>query len=229
MSDGFCPRQITFTLAGNPSVTVTATEVNGAPVFEVGAGANMRGAVKRPFDIGIEWGTPGTKIDAIDFEVSFTLSNLTNNLTLDDIASQRFGARIDSVGAGSGGRTQSSKLLGVVPAAPDAVADVYNIFEDGAPDAGTASKTPTGIVLNVLSNDTDADNVAALVITAIHDGPNHGTVTIAADGKTLLYTPDLDYSGSDSFYYCVSDGQGGQDNALVTINVEAVADGHADP
>lgn len=193
-------------------------------ILDLDDGANLAGAVKQGFDVGLEWGTPGGKKDLINYEVSFTLSNTANDLTLDDIAFQRFGAKLDSVGAFSKGGTQSAKLVGEAPAAPDANADSYNFFEDGAADANSPSKNPNTLTLSVLANDTDADNVGDLTITGIHEGPAHGTVTIAADGKTLLYTPDLDWSGTDSFYYCVSDGNGGQDNALVTINVSAVAD-----
>ncbi|MFM5924880.1 MAG: Ig-like domain-containing protein [Novosphingobium sp.] len=194
-------------------------------IIDLDDGANMAGAVKKPYDIGLEWGTPGTKKDNINFEVTFTLDNTAHNLTLDDIAFQRFGAKLDSVGAGSGGgTTQSSKLVGVAPAAPNANADTYNIFEDGAANASSPSKDPHAVTLNVLANDTDADNVSTLKITEIHDGPAHGTVTIAADGKTLLYTPDLDWSGTDTFLYCVKDADGNEDNALVTVNVSAVAD-----
>lgn len=193
-------------------------------IIDLDDGATMAGAVKTPYDIGLEWGTPGTKKDNINFEVTFTLDNAAHNLTLDDIAFQRFGAKLDSVGGGSKGGTQSAKLVGVAPAAPDANADTYNIFEDGAANANSPSKDPHAVTLNVLANDTDADNVSALQITGFHEGPAHGTVTISADGKSVLYTPDLDWSGTDSFYYCVSDGNGGQDNALVTVNVSAVAD-----
>src|SRR5262249_30651373 len=69
-----------------------------------------------------------------------------------------------------------------------------------------------------------------LTVTAFHD-PSHGTVEIVdgADldnlpGDAVRYTPFADYSGPDSFVYCVSDGHGGQDNATVKLNVEAVAD-----
>jgi hypothetical protein len=43
-------------------------------------------------------------------------------------------------------------------------------------------------------------------------------------GDAVLYTPDADYSGPDSFVYCVSDGHGSQDNATVDVTVVAVAD-----
>ena len=194
-------------------------------ILDLGDGATLAGAVKKGFDVGLEWGTPGNKKDFINFEVTFKLDNTAHNLTLDDIAFQRFGAKLDSIGGNSGGATtQSSKLIGAAPAAPDAVADTYNIFEDGAANANTPSKVPVAVTLNVLANDTDADSPGQLIITDIHDGPTHGSVTISADGKSLLYTPNLDYSGTDSFLYCVSDGHGGQDNALVTVNIAAVAD-----
>lgn len=269
MSDEFCPRQITFTIPGQPSVEVTATEHSGAihfsidvqdsaattadlralffhvnpdklagltisdggpllsqyriannGVLDLGRGANLHGAVKSGFDVGVEWGSQGK--DGIDFAVDFMLSNTHHNLTLDDISHQLFGVRLDSV-QGPGGRGDSAvKLVGLAPAAPDARDDSVTIFEDGQQD-GLASKTPTGVVLDVLGNDTDADN-ELLTVTGFHDGPAHGQVSISADGRSVIYTPDLDYSGTDSFVYCISDGHGGQDSAVVNLTVTAVAD-----
>jgi Bacterial Ig domain len=193
-------------------------------IIDLGDGATLSGATKTKFDVGLEWGTPGGKKDDINFAVSFTLSNAASNLTLDDIANQRFGAKLDSVGGPGGPRGGATKLLGMAPAAPDAKDDGYSIFEDGAANANTPSKTPTGVIFNVLANDTDADPTDVLRVTGFHDGPAHGTVTISADGKSVIYTPTLDYSGTDSFWYCISDGNGGQDKALLTVNVVAVAD-----
>lgn len=273
MSDDFCPRQIAFTLPGNPGVLVTATEVDGTIVFKVdvldtttstgdlralffdinevklggmtvtggdglitesrvqankvldlGDGATLAGKVKQPFDVGIEFGTPGGKKDDINFEVTFTLSNTAGDLTLDDIAFQRFGAKLDSVGGPGGVRNGATKLLTTAPAAPDAVDDVIQMWEDGAADTSSPSKSPTDVILYVLDNDTDADIGQVLTITSIHEQPAFGTVTIAADNRSLIYTPQLDYSGTVTFEYCVSDGNGGQDHALVTLNIEAVAD-----
>ncbi|WP_296680667.1 cadherin-like domain-containing protein [Novosphingobium sp.] len=271
MPDEFCPRQIIFTIPGNPGVTVTATESGGAIVFEVvangttnkipdlrglffdldegkmagltitgdlavsgsriqangvldlGHGANMTGKTRDGFDVGVEFGSAGRGRDAVG-DSTFTLSNSAGDLTLDDIAHQRFGVRLDGVGGGTGPRDGgATKLIGIAPAAPDAMDDVIAMFEDGASGLDDPSKTPTPVMLNVLVNDTDGDG-DPLTITEIHEQPAHGTVAIAADGKTIIYTPELDYAGQVSFEYCVSDGAGGQDHALVTLNIAAVAD-----
>ena len=104
-----------------------------------------------------------------------------------------------------------------------------SIFEDGAGGFGEPSHDPLGVtgLIKVLANDTDADG-DTLTITDTH-GVQHGTVQIVdgpdADflpGDAVFYTPNTDYSGPDSFLYCVSDGNGGQDNATVTLNVEAL-------
>jgi hypothetical protein len=206
---------------------ITKTVIQANSVLNLGQGAEMNGAAS-PFDVGIRWGTPGPNPDLINFPVHFTLSNAANNLTLDDIAHQEFGARLTIVGG------QDAKITTIAPAAPDAVNDVVpplSIFEDGAGGFGEPSHDPLGVtgLIKVLANDTDADG-DTLTITDTH-GVQHGTVQIVdgpdADflpGDAVFYTPNTDYSGPDSFLYCVSDGHGGQDNATVTLNVEAVAD-----
>ena len=208
---------------------ITNSLIQANSVINLGQGAEMFGAAS-PFDVGIRWGTPGPNPDFINFPVHFTLSNAANNLTLDDIAHQQFGARLVKVGG------QDAKITTIAPAAPDAVDDnvppLPSIFEDGASGLGNPSHVPLGMtgLIEVLKNDTDAD-LDKLTITAFNDGPSHGTVQIVdgadADllpGDAVFYTPFPDYSGPDSFVYCISDGNGGQDNATVNLNVEAVAD-----
>src|SRR5262245_4475921 len=208
---------------GNPVPLITNFQHQANSVINLGQGANMTGAAS-PFDVGIRWGTPGPNPDFINFPVDFFLSTSAHNLTLDDIAHQEFGARLTIVGG------QDAKITTIAPAAPDAKDDAFNIFEDGASGFDSPSKTPAAVVLDVLGNtdnvlgkDTDGDG-DQLIVTAFHDGPSHGKVEISSDGRSVLYTPDLDYSGTDSFEYCVSDGHGGQDHALVNVNVQAVAD-----
>lgn len=205
-----------------PLVSDSLIAANG--VLDLGQGANLTGFAQ-PFDVGVEFGTPGPAADLVDGPVSFTLTNAANTLTLDHIAGQQFGARLDAVSGGGSRADGSTKLLGTAPAAPDAVADNLNIFEDGATGLNAPSKTPTAVTLNVLANDTDADTpLASLLIESIHNGPQHGTAVISADGKSILYTPNLDFSGNDSFEYCITDGSGGQDSAVCNVTVAAVAD-----
>lgn len=205
----------------DPIITQTRIGLNN--VIDLGHGVSMKGAVKTGFDIGIEFGSPGIGHgDDISGPVSFTL-DAVNDLSLDALTHMQFGARLTSVGAPDGARGGSSKDLFIGPAAPDANADSFNIFEDGAGSLNAPSHTPIPARFMILANDTDSDG-DALIVTDFNDLPDHGTVAIAADGMTVLYTPDLDYAGLDSFVYCISDGNGGTDFATVNVAVEAVAD-----
>ncbi|MGY5865609.1 MAG: Ig-like domain-containing protein, partial [Candidatus Thorarchaeota archaeon] len=71
------------------------------------------------------------------------------------------------------------------------------------------------ITIDVLANDLDIDG-DTLVIEAV-GLPSHGTAVISAG--MIIYTPDANYNGPDSFTYTVSDGNGGTDTATVTITV----------
>ncbi|MBR0868819.1 cadherin-like domain-containing protein [Bradyrhizobium tropiciagri] len=189
---------------------ITDEQIKANGVSNLGGGVNMNGAAG-PFDVGIAFGTPGKGHDLITGPVHFTL-DAAQDITLDDIAHLQFGARLTSVG---------DKITAFAPAAPDAIDDTGTTHED------------TPVQLFVLANDTDADGTASLKITEIHQEPGaHGTVTIAADGKSLFYTPNHDFAGlntdpnsiDDSFTYCITDANGGEDHATVNMHIIPVAD-----
>lgn len=214
-------------LAGLDYSGTGITDFDTVNVIDLGHGANMRGAAA-PFDVGLEFGTQGIGKDDIQM-ASFVLSNSANDLTLEDIAHVQFGARLTSIGSPGGSRPGSSKLVTVAPAAPDARDDSYGIFEDGQAGLGSPSTVPAGTIFEVLANDSDAD-ADTLSVTEVF-GALHGTVSIVdgadADslaGDALLYTPFEDYSGTDSFTYCISDNNGGTDFATVAVAITAVAD-----
>ena len=94
---------------------------------------------------------------------------------------------------------------------PVANDDSYSVDED---------TTLTITAAELLANDTDADG-DSLTITSVAN-PLNGTV--ALDGTNITFTPDADFNGDASFTYTVSDGNGGEDNAAVTVNVESVND-----
>jgi len=206
----------------NMDPAVTEARIGRNDVIDLGNGANMKGAVPEGFDIGVEFGHAGAGKDAVSGPVTFTLES-THDLTLDILTHMQFGARLLSAGTAHGAHDGSGKDLFVAPAAPDAKNDADSVLEDGVAGLSQPSKTPAPIQFLVLANDTDADG-DSLAVTEIHQGPDHGTVTIAPDGKSLSYTPDLDYAGTDSFIYCITDGHGGTDFATANVTVQAVAD-----
>ncbi len=85
-------------------------------------------------------------------------------------------------------------------------------------DVVTAEDTP--IAIDVLANDSDVDG-DTLVVSDVTQ-PTHGTVV--NNGVDLLYTPDENYNGVDSFAYTVSDGNAGSDTATVSITITPVND-----
>lgn len=94
-----------------------------------------------------------------------------------------------------------------------------------APDAiddsvSTSEETP--ITVAVRANDIDPDG-EVLTITNVSEG-THGSVVISNDGTTVTYTPVLNFFGTDSFTYNVSDGRGGTDTAAVNVTVTNVQD-----
>ena len=94
---------------------------------------------------------------------------------------------------------------------PSADADEATVIEDSIDDP-----------IDVLIGDSDPDE-DPLSIIAVSD-PGHGTATIDAPNHRVLYTPDADYNGPDSFSYTISDGRGKTATATVTIDVLPVND-----
>ncbi len=78
------------------------------------------------------------------------------------------------------------------------------------------------VALDVLSNDTIAPDInETLRVTGTGPTSNGGTVLISGDGGSLIYTPAVGFDGVDTFTYTVSDGNGGTDQANVTVEVKA--------
>ncbi len=79
----------------------------------------------------------------------------------------------------------------------------------------TTEETP--ITIDVLDNDTDADN-DVLTISSL-TAPQNGTTEITS--SAILYTPNSGFTGTDTFEYTVNDGNDGTDTAIVTITVSS--------
>ena len=68
------------------------------------------------------------------------------------------------------------------------------------------------------ATDADGDALTAVLVT----GPAHGTLTLGADGS-YTYTPDADFSGTDSFTYAASDRTALSNPVTITFLVSAAA------
>ena len=95
---------------------------------------------------------------------------------------------------------------------PVATNDFYTTPED------TALTIPAP---GVLGNDTDPESNALTATSA--STPNHGAVTLSADGS-FTYTPAANYNGPDSFTYVANDGTTNSTAATVAITVTPVND-----
>jgi VCBS repeat-containing protein len=71
----------------------------------------------------------------------------------------------------------------------------------------------------VLANDTSPNGSTLSAGSATT--PGHGSVALAGDGS-FTYTPNANFSGTDTFTYLVTDDQGAVDTGLVTITVIAL-------
>ena len=79
-------------------------------------------------------------------------------------------------------------------------------------DSGFSSPFNTALAIQastLLANDTDA-NGDPLVITGVGNAVN-GTVAFDSQTNVVTFTPTSGYSGTASFTYTISDGNGGTD------------------
>ncbi len=74
----------------------------------------------------------------------------------------------------------------------------------------------TAVILNILANDSDPEN--APLTSTIVQGPANGTLSLNAQGQ-LVYTPNANFNGTDTFTYKANDGQLDSNVATVAITV----------
>ncbi|MEW8658243.1 MAG: retention module-containing protein, partial [Candidatus Thiodiazotropha endolucinida] len=117
-----------------------------------------------------------------------------------------------TVNDGDGNSDTAVSIIHVIPVndPPDAENDIV----------ATQENTPVGIF--VLGNDSDPEGDRLLVTG--NTQPSNGTLVQNSNGS-YQYTPNAGFTGTDSFTYTVSDGNGGFDTATVMITVAGVNDG----
>jgi len=157
-------------------------------------------------DMMFHWGANDIHV-TLDLEASFNLVDGTATLTALD------GPGADGV---IGNPMDNGPFAGQNAGFDFALTNQTDVTYDAVPGAAE----DTAYVINVLDNDTDIDDDALTVTTAT--APN-GSVVINTDG-TLTYTGDTNYNGTDIITYTISDGNGGESTATVTVGISAVND-----
>ena len=88
-----------------------------------------------------------------------------------------------------------------------------------------AATEEINIVIGVLLNDTDIDDAIDPTTVSITTPPANGTATVDPMTGEITYSPDLNFSGTNTVRYTVKDMSGGTSNiAIVTINVANIND-----
>ncbi len=100
-------------------------------------------------------------------------------------------------------------------------ADTTITLQNSAPTAGDQSLTTNEDVatpVTLTGSDPDNDVLSYEIIT----GPTAGT--LSGTVPNLIYTPNNNYNGGDSFTFKTNDGQTDSTSATITLTVEAVND-----
>ncbi|MCU0368458.1 MAG: Ig-like domain-containing protein, partial [Cyclobacteriaceae bacterium] len=119
-------------------------------------------------------------------------------------------AQFNQAGTGCGSDDTNVSSISVTVVEPNAAPVAQNQTTQVVED------TPQSIVL--VATDPDGNPITFTIITQ----PLHGKLT--GSGPNLIYTPNLNYSGPDSFTYTVSDGVFTSNAATVNITVTASND-----
>lgn len=128
-----------------------------------------------------------------------------------------------SIGAGTGAHV-------VALEAGEDIEDLdFGNIENDPPVAidDTATTSPDSpVAIDVLSNDFDIDGNTILLTFFGATSENGGTVTRDDNGTPddlnddlLIYSPPANFTGTDSFSYTISDGNGGTDSATVMLDI----------
>jgi hypothetical protein len=93
-----------------------------------------------------------------------------------------------------------------------------------ANDATASTNEDTTVTITLSGSDADGDSLTFTIVS----GPSNGTlgpiVPTGPTSATVNYSPALNYFGGDSFVYRANDGNGGTDDATVTITIAPVND-----
>lgn len=218
---------------GYATVTVTATDADGAetemsfrltvtPVNDAPAAADDAAATAEDAAVTVDVLANDTDVENDTLSiVSFTqpahgaVTETEGGLTYTP-SSKWFGTDTFTYRISDGAATAAATVTVTVGMTNDAPV---------AADDTAATDEDTPVTISVLDNDTDADLIAGspeTLTVAVAAQPEHGEAAVS--GGSIVYTPDADWYGTDSFTYTLTDAAGASDTAAVSVTVQAVND-----
>ncbi|WP_461547445.1 Ig-like domain-containing protein, partial [Sphaerotilus sulfidivorans] len=192
------------------TVTVTITPVNDAPVSAAPAG-NLSGGDGNAVSLDASAFFSDPDGDAL----TYTATGLPPGLSIDPATGLITGTIASSASASG---PYSVTLTATDPSGATVSQSFTWAISNTAPVAANDSATTaedTAVTIAVLANDSDPDGDALSIVSA---SASHGSVAINPDG-TLRYTPDADFSGTDTLVYRLRDADGAESTAVVSITV----------
>ena len=85
-------------------------------------------------------------------------------------------------------------------------------------DSITTTKNTLITSSNVLANDTDADG-DTLSVSGVDANSSNGIAIVDNNDGTFTYTPAIDFVGTDSFNYTLSDSNGCTSQGVVSVSI----------
>ncbi|EPN4988700.1 tandem-95 repeat protein, partial [Vibrio alginolyticus] len=212
--------EITYTvtdgaLTDQATVNVTVNAVNDTPVVESSIADQALAEDFTPYSIDLN--TAFSDVDNVDGELSFSVSGNSNIqvaivngiATFTPTADWNGSEALTFTATDPSGESVSQTVNFTVAPVADIVADKATVVED----------TPT--IIKVLDNDTfEGDDKVVSLDT--NNGPANGTVSVNPD-RSVTYTPNDNYHGTDSFTYIVTSG-GVSESTTVNVDVTPVND-----
>ena len=193
-------------------ITVTTPDTDGSESLATEIAGIPNGAVLTD-GTNTFIGDGSTPVDVSDWNLS------TLTLTPTDDSPAEIELTVTATSAEGGSIATASDILQiVVDRLPEATDDTFTVKEDSQ-----------GSALDVLVNDVDGGD-RPLSIDSFTN-PANGTISLDNSGTPddttddiLRYTPNADFSGTDTFEYTVIDADGSPSTATVTLEVNAVPD-----
>jgi VCBS repeat-containing protein len=199
-------------------VTIVVNPVNDAPLA-------VSDVYTTPEDITLDVTSPGVLSNDTDPDVGDTLTALVVSgpgaglLTLNSDGSFIYQPDLNFYGVDTFTYQACDAAGACVPAQVTITVTSVNDPPVAIDDAASTAED-TLEVIPVLANDSDVDGPDPLTIVAV-SAPISGTVT--SNGLNLTYYPNLNFHGTDTFTYTISDGLL-MASAVVTVSVEPVND-----